>query len=240
MAQDNLQSQAEQEIQFKKRARRRLVGAVALVLLMIVILPVLLEDKLAQTPKEDVVIFIPSQDNQSQTKPEESSVSQDQPENASAFPSSAVNAPVGDSSLTDNQVPASNVSSNPAPANQAKPIEPQAAVVENNSVATPPEVKASTKEEPMPKKVQADVNAEDIFSAASIYLQIGVFSDPENVKKMQVQLSDKGLKSKSELIDTSKGKKTRLRVGPFTTQKEADLALAKLKSLKLAAILVNN
>ena len=240
MAQDNLQSQGEQEIQFKKRARRRLVGAVALVLLMIVLLPILLEDKLAQTPKEDVVISIPSQDNQFQTKPEAGSVSQDQPEKASAVPSSALNAPVMDSSLTDNQVPASNVPTYPAPVNQAKPIEPQAAFVENNFVATPPEVKASTKEEPMPKKVQADVKAEDISSGASIYLQIGVFSDPENVKKMQVQLSDKGLKSKSELIDTSKGKKTRLRVGPFTTQKEADLALAKLKSLKLAAILVNN
>ena len=240
MAQDNLQSQGEQEIQFKKRARRRLVGAVALVLLMIVLLPILLEDKLAQTPKEDVVISIPSQDNQFQTKPEAGSVSQDQPVKTSAVPSSALNAPVVDSSLTDNQVPASNVPTNPAPVNQAQPIEPPAPVVDIKPVASPPEVKAPTKEEAKPKKVQADVKAEDISSVASIYLQIGVFSDPENVKKMQVQLSDKGLKSKSELIDTSKGKKTRLRVGPFNTKKEADLALAKLKSLKLTAIVVNN
>jgi len=195
---------------------------------------------LAQTPKEDVVISIPSQDNQFQTNPETGSASQDQPEKASAIPSSALNAPVVDNSLTDNQVPASNVPTNPALTNQAQPIEPQAAVVENRPAASPPEAKASTKEEPMPKKVQADVKAEDISSGASIYLQIGVFSDPENVKKMQVQLSDKGLNSKSELIFTSKGKKTRLRVGPFTTQKEADLALTKLKSLKLAAMLVNN
>jgi DedD protein len=151
-----------------------------------------------------------------------------------------LNAPVVDSSLTDNQVPASNVPTNPAPVNQAQPIEPPAPVVESKPVVSPPEVKAPTKEEAKPKKVQADVKAEDISSAASIYLQIGVFSDPENVKKMQVQLSDKGLKSKSELIDTSKGKKTRLRVGPFNTKKEADLALAQLKSLKLAAIVVNN
>jgi len=240
MAQDNLQSQGEQEIQFKKRARRRLVGAIALVLLMIVLLPMLLEDKLAQTPKEDVVIYIPSQDSQSQTKPEASSVGQDQPEKASAVPSLALNAPVAENSTSDNQVPASNVPTNPAPANQAQPIEPQAPVVESKSFVTPPEDKASAKEEPMPRKVQADVKAEDISSAASIYLQIGVFSDPENVKKMQVQLSDKGLNSKCELIYTSKGKKTRLRVGPFTTKKEADIALAKLKSLKMAAITVNN
>ena len=63
MAQDNLQSQSEQEIQFKKRARRRLVGAIALVLLMIILLPMLLQDKVTQTPKDEVVISIPSQDS---------------------------------------------------------------------------------------------------------------------------------------------------------------------------------
>ena len=70
MAQDNMESQSEQEIQFKKRARRRLVGAIALVLLMIVLLPMLLEDRVAQTPKEEVVISIPSQDVQLETAPD--------------------------------------------------------------------------------------------------------------------------------------------------------------------------
>jgi len=68
MAQDNLQSQSEQEIQFKKRARRRLVGAVALVLLMIVILPMLLQDKVEQAANE-VVISIPGQDHQLDVQP---------------------------------------------------------------------------------------------------------------------------------------------------------------------------
>ena len=64
MAQDNSQPESDQELQFKKRARRRLVGAVALVLLMIILLPMVLEDRTAQTPKEDIVISIPSQDTQ--------------------------------------------------------------------------------------------------------------------------------------------------------------------------------
>ena len=69
MAQDNLQPQTDQELEFKKRARRRLVGAIALVLLMIVVLPMILQDRTTQAPKQDVVVSIPSQDqglNQSQ------------------------------------------------------------------------------------------------------------------------------------------------------------------------------
>ena len=62
MAQDNLPPQSDQELQFKKRARRRLVGAVALVLLMIIVLPMILQDRTAKAPKQDVVVSIPSLD----------------------------------------------------------------------------------------------------------------------------------------------------------------------------------
>lgn len=37
--------QVDQGLSFKKRARRRLVGAIALVLLMVIILPMVLEDR---------------------------------------------------------------------------------------------------------------------------------------------------------------------------------------------------
>ena len=63
MAQENTQSDF-QEIEFKKRARRRLVGSIALVLLMIVILPMVLEDKHEDAPKQDLVITIPTEDSQ--------------------------------------------------------------------------------------------------------------------------------------------------------------------------------
>lgn len=232
MAQDNLQSQSEQEIQFKKRARRRLVGAIALVLLMIVLLPMLIEDKVAQTPKEDVVISIPSQDNQlpdSQlpAKPEPELIKQVEP---------AVNAP-----SIENKTPET-----PAPVNQAKPAEPPVPVVENKPApVVQQDVQTPKKEEAKPKSVEPVVKAEDkpktdTANTARFSVQIGVFSDPENVKKMQAQLSDKGLKSHSELIDTSKGKKTRLRVGPYASKKEAEAALLKVKALSLTGVVIGN
>ena len=76
MSQDSQQSQSEQELQFKKRARRRLVGAIGLVLLMITILPLLLKDKTEQAASKDILISIPSQDAQLNKQEAEQKVKQ--------------------------------------------------------------------------------------------------------------------------------------------------------------------
>lgn len=54
---------SEQEIQLRKRARRRLVGAIALVLLMVTVLPMVLDDRDSQTPQPEIAVNIPSQDD---------------------------------------------------------------------------------------------------------------------------------------------------------------------------------
>ncbi len=46
----------EQELSLKKRARRRLVGAIVLVLLMLVVLPRILQDRVALVPQEAIKI----------------------------------------------------------------------------------------------------------------------------------------------------------------------------------------
>jgi DedD protein len=56
------------ELNLKKRARRRLVGAIALVLLMVIVLPMILKDRAATSPQEQVTITLPSE----QTAPEAS------------------------------------------------------------------------------------------------------------------------------------------------------------------------
>jgi DedD protein len=58
----------DQELNLKKRARRRLVGAIALVLLMVIVLPMILKDRATTSPQEQVTITLPSE----QTSPEAS------------------------------------------------------------------------------------------------------------------------------------------------------------------------
>jgi DedD protein len=54
------------ELNLKKRARRRLVGAIALVLLMVIVLPMILKDRATTAPQEQVTITLPGE----QTAPE--------------------------------------------------------------------------------------------------------------------------------------------------------------------------
>ena len=207
MAQDKLQSQDEQEIQFKKRARRRLVGSIALVLFMIVALPMVLEDRSAQTPKTPVAISIPSQDGEAFVPKAEPVVPapepQAQPEPVQVAPEPVVTAPE----------PAPVVEEKPKQEAEAKPAKVE---------AKPEPVKAPKKEEkkPIPEKV-----------SGNYFIQIGVFSDPEKVKQMQAKLSGDGLKSNVDLIETPKGQKSRLRAGPYSNKSDAEDKLAKVKSL---------
>lgn len=207
MTQDKLQSQDEQEIQFKKRARRRLVGSIALVLFMIVALPMVLEDRSAQTPKTPVAISIPSQDGEAFVPKAEpvapAPEPQAQPEPVQVAPEPVVTAPE----------PAPVVEEKPKQEAEAKPAKVE---------AKPEPVKAPKKEEkkPIPEKV-----------SGNYFIQIGVFSDPEKVKQMQAKLSGAGLKSNVDLIDTPKGQKSRLRAGPYSNKSDAEDKLAKVKSL---------
>ena len=211
MAQDNLPPQSDQELQFKKRARRRLVGAVALVLLMIIVLPMILQDRTAKAPKQDVVVSIPSLDEK--LGPDQKSES----ESITPVPIQAV-APAAEASPTE--VTAAKPAETPVTSNPSSP-----------AVATPVKAESS---KPEPAKVETKA-----ATGGNYFVQIGVFSDPDKVKQMQEKLSEKGLKSSDELIDTAKGKKTRLRVGPFEVKKDAESAMEKIKSLGLSGIVVS-
>jgi DedD protein len=226
MAQDNLQSQSEQEIQFKKRARRRLVGAIALVLLMIILLPMLLRDKVAQTPKDEVVISIPSQDSQLTTKTDEALGNLTDTAQPDPAETSAMNA----------------TSSNPPPVPEVKtpeikPIEPSAPVAQ--VVAKPAELPPVKEVKSAPKELEP-LKVDKPLATGNFYVQIGVFSNPEKVKQLQSKLNESALKSSTELIETPKGSKTRLRIGMFSSKSDAEAALVKVKALGLSDAVVGN
>jgi DedD protein len=69
---------SEQELNFKKRARRRLVGAIALVVLMIIVLPMILKDRNATGAQEKITITLPSEQAQSEPSDFDSSVAPDE------------------------------------------------------------------------------------------------------------------------------------------------------------------
>lgn len=65
---------SDQELNFKKRARRRLVGAIALVLLMVIVLPMILKDRSATEPQDKVTITLPSEQVQAEASDFDSNI----------------------------------------------------------------------------------------------------------------------------------------------------------------------
>jgi DedD protein len=231
MPPDNLN---DQEIQFKKRARRRLVGAIALVLLMVTILPMVLDDRASKTPPQEIAITIPSQDDSEFT----SKIVPVAPENPAPQPE--VREEVIDSQSAD----AGPVD---VPVTIDAPVEkPQPKVEQPKPVATPaPAISVPTKKEiakPVEKTVVAEkpVAKAEPAKADTFSVQIGVFSDPANVKQLQQKLATQNLKSYTEKLPTANGDKIRLRAGPFNSRAEAEKALAKAKDVGLVGMIVTN
>jgi len=227
----------DQEIQFKKRARRRLVGAVALVLIMVAVLPMVLDDHATKTPQQEIAISIPSQDGGEFT-------SKIVPIKPASVDSAPVEEPVAESfpvqdTLPVQKAPEAPVSKTPEPSVATKP-EVAKAEVAKAEVAKVQPAKTDTVKKAVIAKVTEDKKAAEAPAANSpVYVQIGVFSDPANIKQLQQKLSTISLKSYTEKVDTPKGEKIRLRAGPFPSRQDADAALNKIRTIGLNGMVVS-
>lgn len=65
---------------------------------------------------------------------------------------------------------------------------------------------------------------------------IGAFSNESNVKNLKTKLSEQGIKTFSEPLDTPQGKKTRVRAGPFASREAAEKALEKMQRIGVSGV----
>lgn len=203
---------SDQELNVKKRARRRLVGAVALVLLMVIVLPMILKDRSESQPQDQVTITLPNE--QTESKQVE----------ASDFDSSIVPAE-----------PSANVTPEVTePESESATPDPEAAATKTLPAAKPKTATSIVKPESTAPTVKPVIEANRKF-----HVQIGVFSDAANVQQLQSKLSDLGYKSQTEKIDTDKGKKIRLKTQVFGDRNEAAIALENIKDAGLTGMVVS-
>jgi DedD protein len=228
---------SEEEALLKKRARRRLVGAVTLVILSVVFLPMILDSEPKQEQQE-VDILIPSEDVVSESfpwmKPGEPI---DQDSNASTgsgelLPFSVPELPQSDDESTAGYgasripIPSSKPRLN-KPATQTNKPSIQAARPESPKVqAAKPEPVQTAKTEP-PK-------AEGKF-----VIQLGAFADPTKAKQQQQNLVASGVDAYIETIKVGGNEMVRVRVGPFPTRKAAEEGYEKLKKMGLSGVVTS-
>lgn len=218
----------EQEIQFKKRARRRLVGAIALVLLMVTILPMVLDDRSSSLPQPEIEISIPSQDGEDFTTDITPYIPE--PEGTGDDPDN-----ISDSAATQ-ELPDANVDL----PKEDKVITPAPTARQTSPAAQSPAVSNSASSSPIRGEKPTVARVVNPDKAPTYSVQIGVFSDAGNVKQLEEKLKAKGLKSSTEKLKTPQGEKIRLRAGPFATRPLAEEALASVKDAGLSGMIITN
>jgi DedD protein len=224
-------------LQLKKRARRRLVGAIAFAGLAAVVLPMVMDEEPKQQV-QDVQIRIPGQD-QTPFKPNIAK--------PAAAPVADEKPPAPDKAEAQ---PAPVPTTKPAEAPVSKPAEKAQDKAPEKAVEKPVDKKIEKSadkkpEKPSEKPVQA-THADTQRAAASLgdkpadaapagsgqYLVlIGAFSNPVNVKQLQTKIGELGIKVFTEALDSPEGKKTRVRAGPFPNREAADKALDRMRRI---------
>jgi DedD protein len=206
---------SDEELQLKKRARRRLVGAIALVLLIVVFLPMVLDNE-PRPLNQDIAITIPPV-----PKPESApsvaapAQSQSGPQSGTAPASPAV-------AGMPNGAPAPGAA---APAN-AEPTRPGSTRPEPARPDSKSALRTAPKE---PKSPSVTVSADE----EAFVVQLGAFSNAANAKALQKKLRDNKFKAYTEFIKSAGGDRVRVRVGPYPSREAAEKARERLKSMKL-------
>ena len=240
------------QLLLKKRARRRLVGAVFFASVVAIVLPLIMDN---EPPRQvqDVEIRIPGQDEKA-FAPKFATAPVERPEPA---PAPVASAPVRTEVTAE--APAKptarviSVDGDKAPASVPdKPVraaEKPAEKVAEKPVDKPAEKPAAKQDKHVEKPV---AKSDDAKRAAAIlaggdnklapkaggeYLVlIGAFSNEANVSNLKSKLGEQGIKTFSEALETPQGKKTRVRAGPFPSREAAEKALEKMQRIGVSGV----
>ncbi len=192
---------AEEEINIKSRARRRLIGAIALALAVVVILPMVLDSE-PKITGQDIDLRIPAPDKVGEFVPGEAL-------------SKVVDAAAG-SAVVANPVSGVAPAVKPAVSESVQPLqEPVKEPEVKQAEAKPAEVRHA---EAKPAEArQAEVKPSEKPSGTYI-VQIGAFSSGKAAEQEASRLKAWGFKAYTELISGT----TRVRLGPYADRGKAD------------------
>jgi DedD protein len=226
----------EQELNLKKRARRRLVGAIVMVILMLIILPKILQDRAALAPQAAIKISMPeagfNQQVDAESVAQTSLVAESAP-SVSAEPVDAEFA-VADKAYSQTKLDADKQKALEAKLPETKNLESKGSESASTDASA---AKTNTAKIVENKAVETKTAAKH---AGSFAIQVGVYSNAANVEQLQQKLTQAGYDSHTEKIATTNGDKIRLRAGKFSSRQDAVSALAKLQQVGLPGMVISN
>lgn len=239
-----IEVQSDSALMIKKRARRRLVGSIALVLMMLIILPQVLQNRQDTSNSEAVTITMVDR-QQAEAVSQLTNEVDDNRNEGTQSPEVVANDDLKEQAVTqveDNVV--SDEADNGdmvgdktvviqeralAETVHEKPLPQKSATVELKEAVV---IKAPTKniEAKQPETGGAIDEKNSKSNTAKYIIQVGVFAEESNVKRLQAKIGLAGLSSYTTEVISAQGKMHRLRVGSFVTREAAATALKKLQA----------
>lgn len=236
---------SDAQLQLKKRARRRLVGAVAFVLLVAVVLPMVMDSE-PKTVQQEVDIRIPGQDEQP-FAPRFAAAPPPVPPEAAVAAAPAASPGERRDAVAKAESPAPEAAPVAAPATRPAEERPLAGKTQEKAVTAErmPE-KPSDKAEKQGRDQAAEARraaailagkaAEPAARGGEHVILIGAFANEANVRNIRAKLGELGIRVYTEPLDSPQGKKTRVRAGPFASREAADRALDKMKRIGVSGV----
>ncbi|QAU34728.1 SPOR domain-containing protein [Janthinobacterium sp. 17J80-10] len=247
----------------KKRARRRLIGAVALVLAAVIGLPMVLDSE-PRPVAQDIEITIPSKDPARQPRRLPAAAALDPAEQIIEPVDETVTGKVAAVAAVANQVSGTPASVAPAstpkpaeatPAADAKSTQAQVAPKVETKPAAKAEAQVAARAESKPlanegkdaararailegkQTAEADKPQSD-KKTGKFMLQVAALTSQEKITELRNKLKSAGIASQTQKVPTAGGERTRVRVGPFASKEEAEKMRARLVKLGLNGSLV--
>ncbi|MCF8197154.1 MAG: SPOR domain-containing protein [Sulfuritalea sp.] len=200
------------ELQLKKRARRRLVGAAALALFAVIVLPMVM-DREPRPMSQDIQVRIPSQNSPGFV--------------AKVLPGKPAATPMPAPKLATDIAPGKESAKNAEPKATTVVPEIMSAASQAPSTAATPENKSGSAEKPAVGKT-AEPKAKSEVSEQWV-VQLGAYREQGNVKTLLAKLKGLRIPAYTEKYESPQGPRTRVRAGPFNSRQAAEKAQKRIK-----------
>ena len=227
--------------QARVRARRRLIGAVVLVVVGVIGFPLVFETQPRPIPV-DIPIDIPRKDGLPALVMPQARVTPPTPTPAAPPPATPARADEAARAAASSQPAALSVEPRPTP-----PAAPLAVTKTQPPAASEPAPRSEPAATPRGSdatRAQALLDGKNAAKsaaptdAARYVVQVGAFAENTAAHQTRVKVEKLGLKTYAQAADTDAGKRIRVRVGPFTSKEDAEQAKGRLKAAGFPAVLL--
>lgn len=216
---------SEEELLLRKRARRRLVGAIVLVLISVIVLPIVFDEPKSENEKHEIAINlpVPSKSGKNSFVPKAELTGQETFNGVDASPELQSKPKTTPQNIEDTIEVSGEQKRTPIPGIKPK-IDKRPIEVKNPNATN---IAAAT--------VTATTPATTDMTKGFV-VQLGAFSDQLKAKQQQANLVSNGFKAYTETLKIDNNEVTRVRIGPFVTRNAAETELKKLKKIGLDGV----